>query len=507
MGRAVAAVGVDVIMAEGGNGVARVAVAADGAGIGGKAAFRAGRRSHDGLIAMTQSGDDFLRDGIITARAVLAGGQTGLGAGCRDSGVGDHVMTKGGDDFLRDGIITARAVFAGGQAALGAGCRDSGVCNDVMTERGNLLIGCVVAAAAGLIGVPADCRAGRGLRGVFHVVMTEGRNRLRVGVAAGAGVGHDARRCTGRGCRDFACVLVNMDVQLGGIRGNLRGRDVLLIQADRIRAVVRRREGIRIVAQIFDLLGSASLCGHYRAAVGAVNGADRPRAGVAGRGGTGDAVSADAEVVVSGFEAPGAADGRVVLQRVDRSGVDRQVGVVVALGNGGTADRGAALLDRVSGASGGDDDFITGCQLGGRRDEAEFLVRRAVRGAGIQRIVGHTPTRRVAFTGSVDRGRSVRSFRHLVGDPADEGVIGAVDADVVAAREFDGVTVHTFHGGRNVAVYEGDRPCAERLRVAVAADVAGVGELISVQRVRVGAGACLHVAADGTGLAVCAVIV
>ena len=62
-----------------------------------------------------------------------------------------------------------------------------------MPQRGLLRIGGVVAAGAGLVGVPADFRAGRGLRVMLHQIVG-----VRVGVAVTA-LAHIAVGCSGAG--------------------------------------------------------------------------------------------------------------------------------------------------------------------------------------------------------------------------------------------------------------------------------------------------------------------
>ena len=47
-----------------------------------------------------------------------------------------------------------------------------------MSERRQFTVGRVIATRAGVVGVPADCRAGRRLCVVVHKVVTEGVNRI-----------------------------------------------------------------------------------------------------------------------------------------------------------------------------------------------------------------------------------------------------------------------------------------------------------------------------------------
>ena len=109
----------------------------------------------------------------------------------------------------------------------------------VVVQRGLLRIGGVVAAGAGLIGVPADFGAAGRLRIVRHVVVVQ-RGLLHVGgvVAAGAGfVGVPADMEAGRGLRvvGFEGVGVRISLAIAALairavgRGGAGGRRSLCV--------------------------------------------------------------------------------------------------------------------------------------------------------------------------------------------------------------------------------------------------------------------------------------
>ena len=108
-------------------------------------------------------------------------------------------------DGAIDDLVVAAAHGAGGRDLVLANRRRRGVILD-----GNLFVGRVVAAAAGLIGLPADFGAGRGLRLVVDVVVTERvRVAVAIGIATDAGVRRVALLGAGRG-GDGDCVDVLM---------------------------------------------------------------------------------------------------------------------------------------------------------------------------------------------------------------------------------------------------------------------------------------------------------
>ncbi len=53
-----------------------------------------------------------LNGAVITARAMLSGGQSAFGAGCGNCGVFNDIMTECGRFLLRNLVIATRAVFA-----------------------------------------------------------------------------------------------------------------------------------------------------------------------------------------------------------------------------------------------------------------------------------------------------------------------------------------------------------------------------------------------------------
>ena len=79
--------------------------------------------------------------------------------------------------------------------------------HQIMSKRRNLLVGAVIAAGAGVVGIPADFRTGCHLRIVMDKVMPQSRNLL-VGtvITAGTGiVGFPAHFCAG----SCLCVMVH----------------------------------------------------------------------------------------------------------------------------------------------------------------------------------------------------------------------------------------------------------------------------------------------------------
>ena len=131
VGTAIGAVGSDLMllfrlaggMPQSGGLVGHIAVAADGAGVGGIAAGGAGGRSHDGLIFVTQSGDLLLHSQNLTADGALpALGQAGFGTG-RSLAGDDLLGMPQRCNFIRHIADATDGAHMGGIAALGAGGR------------------------------------------------------------------------------------------------------------------------------------------------------------------------------------------------------------------------------------------------------------------------------------------------------------------------------------------------------------------------------------------------
>ena len=158
--------------------VSSVAVAADRAGIGGVAALGAGGSGHNGLVAVTQSGDLLLRnDPLITDAALLTVGQAGPGAGCGFAGNLHRRVADGlGDDGFPIELRIANGAIHDGIiiAALGAGVGLFILHNNTttgVTQGLGLVSGVAVAAGAGIGGVAALGAGRSGDNGLVAMLM------------------------------------------------------------------------------------------------------------------------------------------------------------------------------------------------------------------------------------------------------------------------------------------------------------------------------------------------
>ena len=192
------------IVAQGGRHVAGVGIAAVQAGEGGIAVLLAGGLRDDGLIIVTQGVD-----------------------------VGRHPAQLLAAHLAVDHRVISALVLAGRDKAVFCDRLQGG-----MPGGGDLLIGRIIAARAGLIGVPADLGAGGGLGVMVDIIMAQGRRLIgRIAVAAD-GAGHGGIAVLGAGGR-----------RDDGLVGMVL-HAALLIQGDvGALGVAHEGEGVRRVAQ------------------------------------------------------------------------------------------------------------------------------------------------------------------------------------------------------------------------------------------------------------------
>ena len=115
--------------------------------------------------------------------------------------------------FHIGGIIAAGAGVIGVPANLGAGRGLRGVVHDVMPQRLLHGIGRVVAAEAGIVGIPADDGAGRGSPGVVGELVLQ-RLLFNIGGVGTAGAGHVSVPAL-FGAGGFLCVMLHQIVGVG----------------------------------------------------------------------------------------------------------------------------------------------------------------------------------------------------------------------------------------------------------------------------------------------------
>ena len=149
-----------------------VGMAADRAGMGGVAARRTGGGGHHGIIAVSRGGNRRLRgENRVTNGAVLALGQSRLGAGGSHGGV-DHLgVTRSGYRLLcRKDFAADRAFFALGQARLGTSGQNGRDGHLGVTLGGCLSVAVgMVALGTGVGGVAIRGTGGGGHHGIIAV--------------------------------------------------------------------------------------------------------------------------------------------------------------------------------------------------------------------------------------------------------------------------------------------------------------------------------------------------
>ena len=179
-----------VAVALGVHTIINIAVAAGGAGIGGVAALGAGRLGDLSLVSVTQ-GSNFVSDIGIAAGGTGVGGVARLGTGgCGNRGL--VVMALCLDDF---GVAVAAGAGIGDEAVFGTS-RLHGDGFVMVTQSCDLVSNIRIATGTGIRGVACLGAGGGGHNSIIAVAL--GRNGLGVGIAAG-GAGMGGVACLGAG--------------------------------------------------------------------------------------------------------------------------------------------------------------------------------------------------------------------------------------------------------------------------------------------------------------------
>ena len=182
--------------------IRNIAVATDGAGVGGVALCGTGGRGYDCCVAMSGYRNHFLRNHNLAADgAVLAFGQTGCGTGCcnsliNDLGMGDHLC------FIRNIAVATDGAGVGGVALCGTGGRGYDCCVAMSGYRNHFLRNHNLAADGAVLAFGQAGFSTGGCDGcVDHFGVIQLCDFLGVAVAAVCtGVGHGA-------CFRAACCL------------------------------------------------------------------------------------------------------------------------------------------------------------------------------------------------------------------------------------------------------------------------------------------------------------